>query len=713
MNRRAILCLTVAAGIGCSGTESTQPTPDKVGPPSAAISDGSHCPPGTTPCLPGATGNKDFFFLPPMVLPGVSILANWTSDGFNRSVSPVVEICPLNASSAAAVNASTPCRARAGFPLVISGNDVKKHFPPTADPDDDLTGLPGDWAHYHARWRVPTHSDLFYRVKVKVGLVTVGFADIHTVTNVRDLLRVDHRNFGGKLDGTWLQIPFRIEKFALCATPGVGPCTTQTVNLAEDNTVETNIPGVGPSGVDIPAQSNAQTTTITVQECNQQLPTDLPTFGPCLSVTANPPLDGPLDANALATVFICDITPLLPPGMDHEQQHRITLHRYDPPNLYALPHSTRPCATAVGSTGGGLRGFLADVVHGRLRSAGKRLASLVTPKPLYASTAFLDVGGGGETDAFSVFRFALPAKMEKVEDDGQAVLVPTTLNPQVLVTDLGGDAVAGATVRFGASNTACDAGGTAVQTDANGHASVPWAIGSSGAQYLDVCGRGLAVEDFGESGGPDGPRCTFDPFAPIQGFPHPAEFGPGCGGDGPEDVPEPHLIGRTQFSATGVSGDPLPLNYGAAGWSYQIDGTVASDWFSSALSPFGNTGTAPFRYDGGDGCSLIGTAGTPWPAAPTTYLYARRVFALAGPATVSIGVAIDNDVQVFLDGSDISATNQQGVVPNGDGVLVHENCPTQDSFTFSASLGAGAHIIAVRAKDRGGSSLLDLRVSIP
>jgi hypothetical protein len=87
---------------------------------------------------------------------------------------------------------------------------------------------------------------------------------------------------------------------------------------------------------------------------------------------------------------------------------------------------------------------------------------------------------------------------------------------------------------------------------------------------------------------------------------------------------------------------------------------------------------------------------------------------------IQIGVAIDNDVQIFLNGADI--TNQGAVAPgttasyDGSQFLIHDGCATQDSYVITLPVtsfhhGTSPNVIAVRARDRGAESYLDLRVS--
>jgi Bacterial cadherin-like domain len=101
-------------------------------------------------------------------------------------------------------------------------------------------------------------------------------------------------------------------------------------------------------------------------------------------------------------------------------------------------------------------------------------------------------------------------------------------------------------------------------------------------------------------------------------------------------------------------------------------------------------------------CPLNPTVVTPW-AANTDILVRKEFTLVPGTINLHVGVAIDNDVQVWLNGHDISG-----------GVNTHENCAAQDSFVFAASdgfLNAGSNILAVRGIDRGSSSYLDIQVT--
>jgi hypothetical protein len=77
---------------------------------------------------------------------------------------------------------------------------------------------------------------------------------------------------------------------------------------------------------------------------------------------------------------------------------------------------------------------------------------------------------------------------------------------------------------------------------------------------------------------------------------------------------------------------------------------------------------------------------------------------------LQVGIAIDNDVEVFINGA--------AITPTSDGTplfVIHEGCAQQDSFVYDvplSMLNVGAqNLIAIRARDRGGESYIDARLS--
>lgn len=134
----------------------------------------------------------------------------------------------------------------------------------------------------------------------------------------------------------------------------------------------------------------------------------------------------------------------------------------------------------------------------------------------------------------------------------------------------------------------------------------------------------------------------------------------------------------------------------------------ASSWLTGA-APFGG---GPFPYDG---CTLYNTTAppvTPWPL--NSDVLVRKTFVLAEAAWVQVRIAIDNDVQVWLNETDY--TGLLGATLNEDGLAVHEGCAERPAsgaaFTFTTQAQAGANLLAIRARDRGAIGYFDVMVEI-
>lgn len=107
-------------------------------------------------------------------------------------------------------------------------------------------------------------------------------------------------------------------------------------------------------------------------------------------------------------------------------------------------------------------------------------------------------------------------------------------------------------------------------------------------------------------------------------------------------------------------------------------------------------------FGSGGSCPLDPTVKTAWPL--NTDILLRRTFPLPGNATaVKVAVAIDNDVQVFINCVDISGGLQQ-----------NEGCAERDGFVFpvpaSILVFGSDNLLAVRARDRGFISYVDVEV---
>ena len=140
--------------------------------------------------------------------------------------------------------------------------------------------------------------------------------------------------------------------------------------------------------------------------------------------------------------------------------------------------------------------------------------------------------------------------------------------------------------------------------------------------------------------------------------------------------------------------------YGAPDYRYMVVAHGALPTFQDPAfddSAF-SIGAAPFG-SGGE-CPLGPTFQTLWPI-DTDVLVRRTINFPAGASAVSVGIAIDNDVDVYWNGTLV-------------GQQTHEGCATQDSLVVpvpDALVQAGNNVLAVRGIDRGIMSLLDIRVS--
>ena len=140
---------------------------------------------------------------------------------------------------------------------------------------------------------------------------------------------------------------------------------------------------------------------------------------------------------------------------------------------------------------------------------------------------------------------------------------------------------------------------------------------------------------------------------------------------------------------------------GDGGWRYQIvpasapNGFEQPDFDDSAFS----VGVSPFGVLGSLYCPLDPGVKTGWPV--YTDILARYAFYVADPSLdLTLGVAIDNDVQAWVNGVDVSG-----------GVKTHGFCASRDSYVFvvpAAVLHEGWNVLAVRGHDYGSVSYLDV-----
>nr|WP_321498765.1 PEF-CTERM sorting domain-containing protein [uncultured Methanolobus sp.] len=165
------------------------------------------------------------------------------------------------------------------------------------------------------------------------------------------------------------------------------------------------------------------------------------------------------------------------------------------------------------------------------------------------------------------------------------------------------------------------------------------------------------------------------------------------------------LLTATLSMSAMAAADTVVIPYGDSGYKYKIIDTVVKNNFADPAyddSEF-DSGIAGFGSNY-SGCVLTNEqyVKTEWPV--YTDIAVRKEFYLpAGTSDMKISVAIDNDVQVFVNGVDVSG-----------GMKTHEGCPSWGSFVFEVDdsiLQEGTNLIAIRGRDRGTASFLDIKVT--
>lgn len=150
-------------------------------------------------------GNAHFFFLPPLV---ASPSTNGVVDG---TLAPEITVCDLGT---ALPTRATPCDPLAQ-PSVVA------RFTTTEGTGSQIIRYDGNAHHYIVNWDTGESlggglkSDHYYRIRVCVGAVWLGHADIDPVSSGSELRNVTTGDVIPLLNGRVLPIKFRIERGAL------------------------------------------------------------------------------------------------------------------------------------------------------------------------------------------------------------------------------------------------------------------------------------------------------------------------------------------------------------------------------------------------------------------------------------------------------------------------------------------------------------------
>ena len=197
----------------------------------------------------------------------------------------------------------------------------------------------------------------------------------------------------------------------------------------------------------------------------------------------------------------------------------------------------------------------------------------------------------------------------------------------------------------------------------------------------------------------DGNPCTDDSCQPdLGGVVHKALDGTVCGsgntcqGTLPNICRAGQCLAQTELVPFGASNlsylvyatGTVPANY----WQYTFDDSQ----YSLGAAPFGS----------GGGCPIQARRKTQWPT--NTELVVRRWIYLTGnEGNLTIDIAIDNDIEVYFNEVNITG-----------GLVSHEGCADSNllSFTIPSNLlKNGNNLLAIRARDRGVESGLDIHLS--
>jgi probable HAF family extracellular repeat protein len=189
-SRRLALAWLGILLFGCAEDVRTPLAPEEFHGPLTSISDGAR------------GGNEHFYFLPPLV-------ADPTFTGtFDPGLSPTVQICAL---------AGSACGSQVAL------------FTSSTTP---AVTLQARMENYQVNWATKPYNlstTTVYRIRVRIGALELGFADLKVVASSKDLKSVGS-GFVGVVKGSPLLIKFRIEDGAAELLPPAGG----TVNIGAD-----------------------------------------------------------------------------------------------------------------------------------------------------------------------------------------------------------------------------------------------------------------------------------------------------------------------------------------------------------------------------------------------------------------------------------------------------------------------------------------------
>jgi len=438
MKRRSSLFALSVLALALACENSQQPTGLKSVPtdPSKIILDGAH------------GGNRDFFFLPPLV-PLPTVAQGFDEGEFNNALRPslTVEICrlkPDKLDSEHLPTPATPCYENGPFFRFAPGSVSLVNDPVTET--GWWTGLnldlPSD-GFYYVQWdtrQAHLNAEKFYRVTVSLAGSTVplGIVDIDPMKKESEFQQSRVGDVVQVTSGVLLPIPFRVENGALCG--GAPQCTSSTVTNDNPNGDEQVVtidggggaiagasfpdgwlPAGGPQSVvvtiaEVPSAENGNGSRTRTTPCHVGLP--FQQFNDCFNYTTTPTLADITPGVQFAkdvTVAVCFVLE----GTDDQRRESSQLYASGPDEPpHALPEvddegilgaGARDCSTSEPEP----IGLESSNPVTRLASMGWRtfkggLSELFGVKTAYA----VDGGLGGIVKGFSNIGPALTAEIE-------------------------------------------------------------------------------------------------------------------------------------------------------------------------------------------------------------------------------------------------------------------------------------------------------------
>jgi hypothetical protein len=511
-----------------------------------------------------------------------------------------------------------------------------------------------------------------YRIRALVGERELAFADVDVVKRLQDLARVDRDEYTPLLRNGILPIRLRVNEGALC-DPESAACASETIDVTEGGTIPLVEDGTTVAVVTVEPTTGQEgnLTTITLSACETpggdlSSLVDIPVFGDCVEITADPPLSLAIPATASLCAAPQDA---MDAGLTDDEIDRMTVHRAsldesETFSVVALAHGEGNCPEPIGMNrfDQALR-FARHVIE----AARDRVVAMVSPALAWACHR----GGCGSPTKFeSAFQVGRPSQMnygDESPSDGNFGALPagTTVTAQVVVTDLGGDLVEGATLH--AAVTSGDGSVTPAldTTTSDGIAEFQFTIGS-GSSVLAVSGACVGVHpDAGGSG----------PFAPGL----------------EEDTTVACGTGTLEFTAEAVTlvGAALIVPDDTIRLTPDSTFKVGAAWLQDRKAVAGGfTATFSFRIFDTGGFPTVDPTGNDG-ADGLAFVIQDQQPAAIGNYGGGMGYdGIPRSLGVEFD----TWLNTEGTVddPNGNHVSVHTKGIAPNSFDEAASLGSAS-----------------------